>query len=105
MNQLAADEVKLFNSSTGKVLVFNKPILSANIQANTVVVQGRHTERAMQQDEVMEGIDAGALQKIISQLQMQKGAADAAGDDVPALVGDFEQAAEINADAEAAKAE
>lgn len=101
MNQLAADEVKLFNSN-GKVTVISKANISANIQANTVVARGKVTERAIAGEDMMDMMDQNSIQQLLA--SMRKGGALPTGDDeVPALDGDFEQAADVNADAEAAK--
>jgi hypothetical protein len=102
MNQLNADEVKLFRND-GKVTVFSKPQVHANIQANTVVVRGKNTERAVGQDDMLDMLDQSSIQQLLA--SMRKGGAAPASDDVPELVGDFEAAAEVNADAEATKAQ
>ena len=100
MNQLNADEVKLFTNS-GKVIVLNKAQVQANIPANTVVVRGKATERAIGAEDMMDMMDANSMKQLLAAMQAKGGAPAAAGDDVPELVGDFEQAAEVNADAEA----
>lgn len=86
----------------GKVLVFNKPQITVNIQANTTVVRGKHTARAQTEADLFENLDPATLQRILQATKAGAGAAPGS-DDVPELVGDFEQAAEVNADAEAAK--
>lgn len=102
MNQLAADEVKLYKGD--KVTVISKAQVSANIQANTVVVRGKATERAISSEDMMDMMDQNSIQKFIEQMRKSGVPAAAAGDDeIPTLEGDFEQAAEVNADAEAAK--
>lgn len=101
MNQLAADEVKLFNQD-GKVTVISKAQITANIQANTVVARGKVTERPIAGEDMMDMMDQNSIQQLLASMR-KGGAAPAGADDVPELEGDFEQAADVNADAEAAK--
>lgn len=101
MNQLNADEVKLFNAD-GKVTVISKAQITANIQANTVVAKGKVTERGFTQEDMMDMMDQNSIQQLIASMR-KGGAIPTADDEVPTLDGDFEQAADVNADAEATK--
>jgi len=100
MSQLHADEVKLFRAD-GKVTVISKAQVHANIQANTVVARGKVTERPLGSEDMMEMMDQHSIQKVLEAMRAKGGVPAASGEDVPELVGDFEQAAEVNADAAA----
>lgn len=94
--------MRLYRSDKKRVVVFNKPAVTANIQANTVIVQGKSSERDVKAEDMSDYIDQAAVAKLMAAMQQHKGAAGV-GDDIPDVVGDFEQAAEVNAEAEAAK--
>lgn len=88
-------------TNSGNVIVVNKANVSANIQANTVVVRGKTTERAVGAEDMMDMMDQNSMKQLLEAMRAKGGMPAGAADDVPELVGDFEQAAEVNADAEA----
>ncbi|KAJ1660791.1 Nascent polypeptide-associated complex subunit beta [Dispira simplex] len=99
------EEVNMFRAD-GKILHFNRPKVQANPNANTFVVAGKGQEKDM--SELLPSIlpqlgqesmaNLKKLAEIYQKAQKEGGAEEAGDEDIPDLVGDFDEATETKAE-------
>ena len=100
------EEVLLVNDEEGTVLAFANPKVQASIAANTYVVSGPSQQKPISEAMTPTSFSGAQLQQLMAQMQSMGGLPAGLGvggegeggededDDVPELVGNFEQAAE-----------